>query len=80
MELLNKKLNSYTNNINLKRSSMNPSSIGFLKVREVKAPRRAHAHDAGIDFFALDVDAFRRAGLQYGSSAAFCSAAFPGKG
>jgi len=30
---------------------MNPSSIGFLEVREVKAPRRAHAHDAGIDFF-----------------------------
>lgn len=56
MELLNKKLNSYTNNINLKRSSMNPSSIGFLKVREVKAPRRAHAHDAGIDFFLPKMD------------------------
>ena len=30
---------------------MSKYSIGFLKVREVKAPVRAYNHDAGIDFF-----------------------------
>ena len=35
---------------------MNPNSIGFLRVREVKAPSRAHSHDAGIDFFLPKID------------------------